>query len=139
MKRVGALIVILLAVLTGSAGCSTAVACASWVSFPSDEERADASDAVIVVDEVVADGSMSILGYAAHAYQVQVAATEKGDLVVGEMVRVGSTADACAAEPYDNEGAGDPLLGELPLRLYLTHGETGWRTITPFDGVRAAK
>lgn len=79
---------------------------------------------------------MTILGYEANAYQVTVVDVEKGspNLAVPGGLRVGSTADGCSAEPYGEDG--DQMLQEAPLRLYLTAGEDGLTTLTPFDGAQ---
>lgn len=124
------------------AGCSAApfpgveaVACASWVAYETDEQRAADADLVIVATDIERDGTMEILGYDAHAYTVRVSEIEKGAVAggVGATVRVGSTADSCGSRPYGNE---DQLLQSEPLRLFLTRTEAGWTTLTPFDGAR---
>jgi hypothetical protein len=109
------------------------VACASWVAFTSDEERAESADAVVIVTDIVPDGTVDIMGYDANAYRVTVIDVEKGDLVVpSDPIRVGSTADACSAHPYGESG--DQMLQGDPLRLYLDRGDDIWTTLTPFDG-----
>ncbi|CAI9393474.1 hypothetical protein [Microbacterium sp. T2.11-28] len=127
--------------LCAVAGCSAAplvgegVACASWVAYETDEQRAAAADLVIVATGIERDGTMSILGYDANAYTVRVAEVEKGtvDGGAGTSLRVGSTADSCSGRPY---GDGDQMLQAEPLRLFLTRAESGWTTLTPFDGAR---
>jgi len=111
------------------------VACASWVAFETDEQRASAADVVIVATDIERDGTMEILGYDANAYTVRVTEIEKGaiDGGVGAIVRIGSTADACSARPYGDE---DQMLQAEPLRLFLTRSDAGWTTLTPFDGAR---
>ncbi|QKJ21017.1 hypothetical protein HQM25_01245 [Microbacterium hominis] len=126
--------------LAGCAGIGTppfveSRSCASWAALETHEERLAESDAVIVADTITPDGTAEVMGFDANAYRVTVAAVEKGPLEVGETVRVASTADNCAARPY---GDGDPLLGDPPLRLYLTDVDGSWRTLTPFDGVAPA-
>lgn len=133
MKHAVVVVVLVLAAASLT-GCSSQ-SCASWVSYSSDEERARDADVVVVTDAVESDGTMNILGFDADAYRVTVAEVEKGDVVMGEVVRVGSTADNCSDAPY---GSQDPLLQEGPLRLFLQRGESGLRTLTPFDGVRPA-
>lgn len=136
-------IVVGLAVLSaGLAGCGAdgipfveAQACASWVSFDTDDERAASAEAVVVTRALEPDGTERILGYDANAYVVTVDVAEKGDLRAGDTIRVGSTADNCSDRPY---GDGDPMLGDGPLRLFLSEDEGQWRTLTPFDGVRPA-
>lgn len=115
------------------------VACAQWVGYESDEQRADDADLIVVVDDVQPDGTTMILGYSANAYLVRVSALEKGSLDdgVGARVRVGSTADSCSDSPYGEDG--DQMLQDVPLRLYLNAGEGGWETLTPFDGAQPAR
>jgi len=134
--------VLLAGALGAVAGCAAVpllgaegVACASWVAFETDEQRASAADLVIVATGIERDGTMEILGYDANAYTVSVAEIEKGavDGGVGATVRVGSTADSCSARPYGDE---DQMLQSEPLRLCLTRTDAGWTTLTPFDGAR---
>ncbi len=140
MRRLIASAVLLPFVLVALTGCGIdrliglrGVACASWVAYESDEQRFDDADAVLVVTDIEPDGTVDIMGYDASAYRVTVVEVDKGDLIVGYTLRVGSTADNCASSPY---GDGDPMLDAATLRLYLTDDEGQWRTITPFDGVQ---
>ena len=135
MKR--AVAVVVFAVIAGSlTGCTTQ-ACASWVSFETDAERAAGSQAVVVTSSAEPDGTARIMEYDTNVYLVTVDAAEKGDIAVGDRIRVASTADACGTYPYGDAG-GDPMLGPAPLRLFLDEEGGTWRTITPFDGVRPA-
>ena len=112
-------------------------ACASWVSYETDEERAAGSQAVVVTSSVESDGTTRIMEYDTNVYLVTVDVAEKGDIAAGDKIRVASTADACGTYPY-GDAAGDPMLGSTPLRLFLFDEGGTWRTITPFDGVRSA-
>ncbi|EZP28116.1 hypothetical protein BW34_01093 [Microbacterium oleivorans] len=132
MKR--ALVMAVLLVAGTLTGC-TSQSCASWVAYESDEDRSRDADLVVVADTVVADGTMSILGFDANAYRVTIGDVEKGDASEGETIRVGSTADNCSDRPY---GAGDPMLGRSALRMFLVSEGGQWRTLSPFDGVRPA-
>jgi|GEM_PF-6475871 len=119
--------------LTGMlTGCSS-VSCAQWVAFESDEQRTESADLVAVVADIRADGDMPIMGSLARAYLARVVEVTKGDAVIGDDIRIGSTADNCASDPY---GEGDQMLLGDPLRVYLTAGEQGYTTLTPFDGVQ---
>jgi hypothetical protein len=111
------------------------IACAEWVEFTSDQERAESADAVLVVTDIVPDGTVDIMGYDANAYLVTVIDVEKGDLALPEgPVRVGSTADGCSSSPYGESG--DQMLQGDPLRLYLHRADDIWTTLTPFDGAQ---
>ncbi|MEU2204858.1 hypothetical protein AB0P19_12035 [Microbacterium oleivorans] len=132
MKRAGVVVVLLVA--ASLTGC-TSQSCASWVNYESDEDRARDADVVVLTDDIEPDGTMNILGFDANAYRVTVADVEKGDVAVEEEIRVGSTADNCSDAPY---GPRDPMSQDGRLRLFLHVGETGLRTLTPFDGVRPA-
>ncbi|MFJ6678566.1 hypothetical protein ACIQLK_05475 [Microbacterium sp. NPDC091382] len=111
-------------------------ACASWVSYETDEERAAGSQAVVVTSSVEPDGMTRIMEYDTNVYLVTVDVAEKGNIAAGDRIRVASTADACGA-PY-GDADGDPMLDSGPLRLFLYDEGGTWRTITPFDGVRPA-
>lgn len=134
----------LVALGVGLAGCEggrlpfvPAQACASWVDFETDEERAADAQAVVVTSSVEPDGTTRIMEYDTNTYLVTVDAVEKGEIAVGERIRVASTADACGTYPYGDAG-GDPMLGATPLRLFIYDEGGTWRTITPFDGVSPA-
>lgn len=122
---------------TAGWGPVTSVACASWAGYETDAERAAASDAVVVVTDVREEGTARIFGFDANAYRARVVVAEKGDIAVGDTIRIGSTPDTCAASPY---GEGDPMLSGDPLRVFLSDdgAAEGWWTLSPFDGVRPA-
>lgn len=99
---------------------------------------AESADAVIVVADIEADGTVDILGYDANAYRVTVTSVDKGAPEIGDILRVGSTADACASMPYGESGI-DPMRSGETLRLYLNHVGGEWQTLTPFDGVEPVR
>lgn len=110
--------------------------CASWVEYLTEDRMADDADVVAVVTDVTPDGTERLMGFDANAYTVTVADAVAGDVEPGEQVRVVSTADTCAAQPY---GEGDPMLSGATLRLYLVQDGDVLRTLTPFAGVVVAE
>ncbi|MCT9820753.1 hypothetical protein N3K63_10710 [Microbacterium sp. W1N] len=116
-------------------GIGETQACASWVEYLTDEQMAEDADVVAVVGEVRPDGTEKLMGFDMNAYAVTVEKAVAGEVDAGEELRVVSTADTCAAQPY---GEGDPMLTGGTLTLYLTEDGEVLRTLTPFAGVVVA-
>jgi len=136
MRALGAAVALVIApaALAGCAalGLGETHACASWVEYLTEDQMADDADVVAVVTDVTPDGTQEFMGFDANAYTVTVEDVVEGDVEAGEQVRVVSTADTCAAQPY---GEGDPMLTGSTLRLYLVEDGGLLRPLTPFAGV----
>ncbi|WP_207455904.1 hypothetical protein [Desertivibrio insolitus] len=119
-------------------GCAgaTSAACMSWADYSGEPDLRRDAQAIVIVDQVMDAGLARIGDANADAYDVVIRSVEKGDLEVGETIRVVATADGCGPERYPE---GDPFERlEPPLRLYLVPEGDVWRTLTPLDGVEPA-
>lgn len=137
MRRIAATLVLVTlgAALTGcgTGGLgATSVMCASWAVYESEDDLTRDAQAIVTVADIERDGSQQYLGADAAAYRTTIRSVDRGDLAVGDTLRVVSTADGCGPA-YG--GAADPMLGGDVLRLYLREDDGFWHTLSPFAGV----
>lgn len=128
----------LLLALAACTGCAaSAHTCVDCAPFPDEAARTEAAE--LVVDATVREraGTRAMLGTEAPVWEVEVVAVVAGDAAPGDRLRVAVTPVTCSAD-----GGGDPLDVDHAVRLWLERGDPvdgsgdGWRTLTPYDGVR---
>lgn len=106
----------------------TSQACASWVDFTTPVDAADEADAVALGRIVDQAGNTTYEGITTNTWNVEVDEWLKGD-GEGEII-VTSLPRTCG----DDRDTMSRFQSVEELVLFLRDDESGWQTITPFQG-----
>lgn len=132
--RIGAATLVAAAVASmGLTGCTTH-ACVSWTAYDSVEQAFEDAEAVVVGELRETGKTERVYGVQASVHEMDVQRVVKGNVEMGEMIRIASTPITCSGnEVYPD---GDPLATQLESVVFLTSDEAkAWRTLSPFESV----
>lgn len=129
-------LVIVAAVVGMPTGCARSEICVSWVDYETPQQAYDDATLVVLGTAEPTGSTRDVFGVPMPVYTIDVAETLKGE--APDALEITPTPLTCMGDASQFPDGVDPLATDDDLVLFLHRDDTGWRPITPYDGVLPA-